>query len=56
VFGSGVDIGQGNLLPGLAVDQYAATFARWLGVADADMPLVLPNIVNFSPRYVGFLA
>ena len=55
VFGSGVDIGQGNLLPGIAVDQYAATFARWLGISDTDMPLVLPNTVNFSPRYVSFL-
>lgn len=55
VFGSSVDIGQGNLLPGFAVDQYAATFARWLGVSDTDMPLVLPNIVNFSPRTVTFL-
>jgi uncharacterized protein (DUF1501 family) len=55
VFGSSVDIGQGNLLPGIAVDQYAATFARWLGVSDTDMPLVLPNTVNFSPRYVSFL-
>ena len=55
VFGSSVDIGQGNLVPGIAVDQYAATFARWLGVSDTDMPLVLPNIVNFSPRYVGVL-
>ena len=55
VFGSSVDIGQGNLLPGLSVDQYAATFARWLGVSDANMPLVLPNIVNFSPRYLSLL-
>jgi len=55
VFGSSVDIGQGNLLPGIAVDQYAATFARWLGISDTDMPLVLPNTVNFSPRYVSFL-
>jgi uncharacterized protein (DUF1501 family) len=55
VFGSSVDIGQGNLLPGFAVDQYAATFARWLGVSDTDMPLVLPNIVNFNPRTVSFL-
>jgi uncharacterized protein (DUF1501 family) len=55
VFGSSVDIGQGNLLPGLSVDQYAATLARWLGVSDANMSLVLPNIVNFSPRYVSFL-
>ena len=53
--GNPVDVGQGNLVPQLAVDQYAATFARWLGVSDANMPLVLPNIVNFSPRYVSFL-
>jgi uncharacterized protein (DUF1501 family) len=53
--GNPVDIGQGNTVPQLAVDQYAATFARWLGVSDANMSLVLPNIVNFSPRYASFL-
>jgi uncharacterized protein (DUF1501 family) len=53
--GNPVDIGQGNTVPQLAVDQYAATLARWLGVSDTDMPLVLPNIVNFSPRYVSLL-
>jgi uncharacterized protein (DUF1501 family) len=53
--GNPVDIGQGNMVPQIAVDQYAATLARWMGVSDTDMPLVLPNIVNFSPRYVGFL-
>ena len=53
--GNPVDIGQGNMVPQIAVDQYAATLARWLGVTDTDMPLVLPNIVNFSPRYVPFL-
>jgi len=37
------------------VDQYAATFGRWMGVSDANMPLVLPNIVNFSPRYLSLL-
>src|SRR5262249_60889324 len=36
-FGTAVDVGQGNMIPGLAVDQYAATFARWLGVADSDV-------------------
>jgi len=53
--GNTVDIGQGNLVPQIAVDQYAATLARWMGVSDTDMPLVLPNIVNFTPRYVPFL-
>jgi uncharacterized protein (DUF1501 family) len=55
VFGSGVDIGQGNLLPGISVDQYAANFARWLGVSSTDLPLVLPNIVNFAALNPGFL-
>jgi len=53
--GNPVDIGQGNLVPQLAVDQYAATLAGWLGVSDTVIPDVLPNIVYFSPRYLGFL-
>jgi len=43
-------------VPGIAVDQYAAAFARWLGVADTDVPLVLPNVGNFgASRYLAFL-
>ena len=48
-------VGQGRLLPSTATDQYAATLARWFGVADSELPLVLPNIVNFSSRTLGFL-
>jgi uncharacterized protein (DUF1501 family) len=55
-FGTSVDVGQGNTIPGVAVDQYAATFARWLGVSDPDVPRVLPNVVNFgASRYLAFL-
>jgi uncharacterized protein (DUF1501 family) len=54
-FGTSVDIGQGNTIPGVAVDQYAATFARWLGVSDTDVPLVLPNVGNYPSRYLAFL-
>jgi uncharacterized protein (DUF1501 family) len=55
-FGTSVDVGQGNTVPGIAVDQYAATFARWLGVSDTDVPLVVPNVVNFgTSRYLPFL-
>ena len=50
------DVGNGRLLPTTAVDQYAATLARWMGVADADLALVLPNIGNFSQRDLGFMA
>src|SRR5512134_1364155 len=56
-FSTPEDVGQGSLLPTTSVDQYAATLGRWLGVADAQMPDVLPNIVNFgAARYLGFLA
>lgn len=48
-------VGQGRLLPSTATDQYAATLARWFGVADSELPSVLPNIGNFSSRTLGFL-
>ena len=54
-FGTSVDVGQGSMIPGVAVDQYAATFARWLGVSDTDVPLVLPNVGNYPSRYLAFL-
>jgi uncharacterized protein (DUF1501 family) len=53
--GNPVDIGQGNTVPQLAVDQYAATLAGWLGVSGTDMPLVLPNVGNFSPINPSFM-
>jgi uncharacterized protein (DUF1501 family) len=57
IFGSGnpFDVGQGNLVPGLAVDQYAATLARWMGVSPGNMSLVLPNSGFFSPTELPFL-
>ncbi len=58
VFGAGnpADIGQGNLIPGISVDQYAATFARWMGVSNTDMGTVLPNFpTNFGSSYLSFL-
>ncbi len=49
------DVGQGRLLPSTSVDQFGATLAAWLGIADGDIPAVVPNIGNFSQRYLGFL-
>ncbi|MDO6385080.1 MULTISPECIES: DUF1501 domain-containing protein [unclassified Uliginosibacterium] len=49
------DVGNGRLLPTTAVDQYAATLARWMGVAEADLPVVLPNIGNFASSNLGFM-
>ena len=47
------DIGQGRLVPTMAVDQYAATLASWFGVAASDLPTVLPNIANFAGSPLG---
>lgn len=49
------EVGSGRLLPTTSVDQFAATMARWFGVSDTDMRLVLPNIGNFSTSNLGFL-
>ncbi|MDQ6787734.1 MAG: DUF1501 domain-containing protein [Acidobacteriota bacterium] len=46
---------RGRWIPTTSVEQYAATLARWYGLSDADMPLVFPNIGNFSNTNLGFM-
>ncbi len=41
-------VGQGRLLPTTSVDQYAATLARWFGVADPELNGILPNLRRFG--------
>ena len=52
-------IGQGRLLPSTSVDQYAATLARWFGVADGELAGILPNLARFGgsgyPTNLGFM-
>jgi uncharacterized protein (DUF1501 family) len=45
----------GRWIPTVAVDQYAATLAKWFGVPDADIPAVVPNIARFATRDLGFM-
>ena len=47
------DVGQGRLIPTMAVDQYAATLASWFGVSASDLPTVLPNIGNYAGSALG---
>ncbi len=50
------DAGWGQIIPTLAVDQYAATLARWYGVPPGDLATVFPNIGRFASSDLGFIA
>lgn len=46
---------RGRWIPTSSVEQYAATLARWFGLAENDMSTVFPNIGNFSGTDLGFM-
>ena len=47
--------GAGRWAPTTALSQYAATLASWFGVANADLPTILPGLSNFSNVNLGFV-
>lgn len=51
------DVGQGRLLPTMAVEQIAATLGSWLGVSDSELLSLLPNLTNYNltVRNLGFV-
>lgn len=53
--GNGLDRGRGVLIPTTSSDQYHRELCRWFGVTNANMPLVLPNIGNFSSTPLGIM-
>ena len=46
---------RGLWIPSTALDQYAATLAQWFGVQPIDLPVVFPNLPNFTSPTLGFL-
>ncbi len=49
------DTGVGRWIPTTAVDQHAATLARWFGVSNGDLPTIFPNIGRFATSNLGFM-
>jgi len=46
---------EGRWIPGIAVDQYAASLATWFGADASALAAVLPNLGAFSPRTLPFI-
>jgi len=46
---------RGSWIPKVSTDEMAATLARWFGVSESDLPLVLPNIGRFATKDMGFM-
>jgi uncharacterized protein (DUF1501 family) len=46
---------RGRWIPTTSVEQYAATLAKWYGLADSDLPLVFPLIGRFATPNLGFM-
>ena len=46
---------RGQMIPGISVDQYAATMATWLGVDSGSLGTMFPNLTNFGTNNLGFV-
>jgi len=51
--GGSDDIGQGRIIPGISMDQYAATMASWYGLPANAFGEVFPNLINFNNLNLG---
>lgn len=47
-FNNPIDVGSGNTIPQISVDQYAATMANWFGLDTTEINNTFPNLTNFS--------
>jgi uncharacterized protein (DUF1501 family) len=47
---------RGQMIPGIGVEQYAATLAQWMGVTSTtDLNAIFPNLVSFPTNNLGFV-
>lgn len=49
------DVSSGSLLPTIAVEQYAATLAKWFGLNTSEISATFATLGNFSTPDLGFM-
>jgi len=49
------DTGLGRWIPTTAVEQHAATLARWFGVDSSNLAAIFPNLSRFASSNLGFM-
>lgn len=47
------DTSTGRWIPTTAVDQYAATIGKWIGLSNTELANVFPNLTRFPGTYAG---
>jgi uncharacterized protein (DUF1501 family) len=45
---------KGRLIPTTSMVQYYATILKWFGVNESQITSLLPDIINFSQKDLGF--
>jgi uncharacterized protein (DUF1501 family) len=54
--GSANDAEAGRFIPTTSTYQYDATLATWMGVSNADISTMFPNLSNFNTPNLGFMS
>ncbi len=55
-FDNPLDVGSGNTIPQIAVDEYAGTLAKWFGLSAAEVLEVFPYLSSYGSTDLGFMA
>lgn len=46
---------RGQMIPGIGIEQYAATLAQWMGLSANECKTIFPNLAHFSSNNLGFV-